>query len=821
MFLTSERFLKMKSQTKIVLGLTLGGLIGAGLAWAGPPSSAARITNDDFIRSDRFLRGTPETDILNGDIDFRWIDQGGAFYYRSQRADGTRYLLVESATGKKTPLFDHQVMASALSKALNAQVSANALPIDRLIRQGKESYEVVSGKKTLLCDLTAQTCSEGTPKQDPTETPSPDGRYTLFSRDYDIWLRDSRSGEERPLTQDGVRGWSYGLPPESSLNEVSYRRTGEKFGVAALWSPDGRRFLSYQLDEREVKEMALIQNVPEDGSFRPKVHTYHYELLGDEPSEASFFIYDVEKNARIPIDYRKLPSTTRVPLALSHMWWRADGQKLYLLDAPLTQPFMKLLEVEPATGAARLLVEEHAENTYFPNTIRIAPPNVRVLKNGDVIWFSERDGWGHLYLHDGRTGKVKHAITKGEWLVRDILRLDEREGYIYFSASGRESGEDLYNRHLYRIRLDGAGLKLLTPEPGDHDFPPVVSAEMANISSTAKNYFKNPPRLSPDGKYVIDHFSTVQAPGRWVLRRKDGSIVARLEEEDPSRLPPYTQPEPFVVKSADGSYDLYGVLNKPRNFDPDKKYAVVDNIYPGPQTTKAPKTFAGGGLGYNGSAIFGEAQALADLGFVAIRVDGRGGMTRSKAFRDLSYRHMEKAGMLEDHMAALRQLAKTRPWLDLDRVGMFGTSGGGFATAHALIDYPDFFKVGVSCAGNHDQRSYVRMWGETYHGPVESTDYAKVFTGRDVSRFKGKLLLVHGDMDDNVHPANTMRLVDALIKGNKQFDMLILPNVNHNIETNPYYERITQNYFLKHLMGAQLPSDSDIVLPGSARPDIH
>lgn len=784
-----------------------------------PQTPTTQITNEDFARSDRFLLGKPETDVLNSDIVFQWIGDGDTFFYRSQGSKGTQYVLVDSATGNKSPLFDHQVMARALATALETTVDAQALPIEHLTRIHQNTYNVISGDKTLLCDLTVGSCTEQQPEtEEPTATPSPDGKYTLFIHDYNLWLKHNENGDERALTTDGVRGWSYGRPPESSTKEITMRREGKQLPAAALWSPDGSRFISYRLDERHVPELALVQAIPEDGSFRPKLHTYHYDLVGEKPAQAKFFIYDVKSGARTELNYRALPSPLKVPLTMGHFWWSNNGSKLYMLDSPLSQPFMKLLEVNPKTGGVQLLLEESTDTTYFPSAFFIAPPSVKVLSNGDIVWFSERSDWGHLYLYDGTTGKLKNAITSGNWLVRDIQYIDEDTGYLYFSASGREPGEDIYYRHLYRVKLDGTGLELLTPEPGDHDFPAVNNPAVAAIDGTPATLLGTP-RISPNGKYVVDHFSTESTPGRWLLRRNDGSLIAKLEDEDPSPLPPFTPPERFVVKSADGKYKLYGMLSKPANFDPAKTYPVIDHIYPGPQSTKAPKVFASGGM--RGGAIFGDSQALADLGFVVIQVDGRGGTLRSKPFRDVSYRHMEKAGMLEDHISALRQLAKTRPWLDLDRVGIFGTSGGGFATGHALIDHPDVFKVGVASVGNHDQRSYLSVWGETYHGPANSTDYEKVFAGNNANRFKGKLLLAYGEMDDNVHPANTLRLADALIKANKQFDMLVMPNVNHGIAGTAYFRRITQNYFLKHLMGAQLPSESDIVLPGASQADAN
>lgn len=794
------------------IGVLSACLVVAAHAVAGAAAPVPQVRDEDFRRSDRFLLGTPDHDVLNAEIAFQWIGAGDSFHYRSQRRDGTRYLRVQSATGRAVALFDHEAMAAALSPALGTEARASDLPIEQVTLLGDDRYLVVSDGKRLHCDLHARTCAVQPKAQG--EMPSPDGRYSIIPRNYNLWLRDNRSGAERALTTDGVSGWSYGLQPESSGMEISNRRSGERGAVVALWAPDSRRFVSYRLDERPVPQLALVQALPEDGAFRPRLHLYHYDLVGDTPAQAELFVYDIDKDARTAVQYPPMPSTFLTPIALSRLWWSADSHKLHLVDAPFGQSYVKLLEIDAGSGSVRPVIEEHAANTYFPNAYFLGPPSIHVLSSGDVIWFSERTGWGHLYRYDGRSGKLKGAITQGEWLVRDILSVDERAGYIYFSASGREAGEDVYNRHLYRAKLDGSGLRLLTPERGDHDFPSRIAPEVASMNQLSELSMAAP-RISPNGKYVMDHFSSASAPGHWVLRRSDGSLIARLEDEDPSPLPPYTAPEPFVVRSADGQFDLYGVLSRPPDFDPGKRYPVIDYIYPGPQIIRAPKGFA---TGLMGGAILGDAQALADLGFVVIQVDGRGGPFRSKAFRDLSYGHMEQAGTLEDHVASLRQLARTRPWLDLDRVGIFGTSGGGFATVHALLDYPDFFKVGVASAGNYEQRSYLRLWGETYHGLPGIVDYDPVFAGRNAGNLKGKLLLAHGEMDDNVHPANLMRLVDRLIRSNKQFDMLMMPNVNHGIGTNPYFQRVRQLYFLKHLMGAQLPSESDLVLPQATVP---
>jgi dipeptidyl aminopeptidase/acylaminoacyl peptidase len=815
-------FIKIKNNIGLLLivGLITSGCISVKEQKASilPKANISpKITNQDFARADKFLFsiGTVPNEVLNADISYRWLDNGKELFYKFQEPSKTQYLKVNSATGQKTTLFDHEKMAKAISGVLKEEISADALPIDHLSRIDNNNYVVNVRNKNLDCDLVAIQCDTiPTPEAtDPTSNVSPDGNYTLFSRDYNLWLKENSTGEESAITSNGQRNWAYGKSPESSTSEITKRRYGVRLPVGALWSPKGKKFISYQLDERHLSELALVQALPEDGSFRPKLHTYLYDLVGDKPSLAKLFIYDVEQNTRIELNYSALPSTLSVPLIRDYIKWSKDGKQIYLLDAQMDNQLMKLIRVNPNSGKTQTLIEEKGNGVVLPNAQLSNPPNVRILDNGDIIWYSERSGWGHLYLYDGKTGELKNAITSGEWLVRDIIFVDEKSREIWVSGSGREKVEDIYFRKLYRAHLDGSKIELLTKEKGDHNLWPDLNPKLAAMMGIPPSLLK-PPIVSSSGDYFVDLVTYPDKEGNWKLRNRNGEQVVELASVDYSLLPPFEKPETFTVRSADNQYDLHGVLLKPINFDPKKKYPIIEYIYPGPQAAVVPKTLGGGFSIFGGNAL-GLNQSLAQLGFVVYMIDGRGTTFRSKNFLDYSYGRLETAGTLEDHVHGLKTLAKNRPWLDLERVGIYGSSGGGFATGHALLDFPDFYKVGVSSAGNHDLRSYIRLWGETYHGKPNEVDYEKVFSGNNAKNLKGKLLLAHGDMDDNVHPANTTRLVDALIKANKQFDMLIMPNVAHGILVEPYFQRITQNYFLKHLMGADLPSEVNLNLPGT------
>ena len=738
--------------------------------------------------------------IHNNDLQHRWIAGSDRLWYKRSFDGGHEFMVADPAAKSKRPAFDHQRMALALTRALGRTVRSDQLPIDALhYESARSAPAVVVAGKVWACDLDRLSCSGRTvPPPDPAASSAPGGRHAVFVKDHDLWSRDMASGQVRALSTDGDADRGYAILPESSTAEVTQRRSGKPMPPIGVHSPDGSKFLTYRLDQSKVKALQLLQNVPEDGSVRPIVHSYRYAFAGDTEATADYVIFDLATGRQIRIDHAPVPAVAEGPIGMHFASWSADGRKAYLIATDRNYRTFTLTEVDAQSGKTRLLRTETEATrvNYLLSHILPDPPLVKVMANGDFIWPSERSDFLHLYLYDGRTGALKNALTAGDWAVREIVRIDEAAGLVYFTAVGSEGVSNPYFRTLWRVRLDGTGLTRLTPEDADHLIAPApdttlpMPADPAAPGTEAAGF-------SPDGAYFVDSYSTPTQPTVTVVRDARGNRLLDLETAMlGSAIASYVVPEPFEVLAADGKTPIYGVLLKPSDFDPAKRYPVIDSIYPGPQVTRVPTRY-----------MADRAQSIAELGFIVIIVDGRGTPIRSKAFRSFSYGNMGAAGGLADHVAAVRQLAGTRPWLDANNAGIYGTSGGGFATVHAMFDYPDFYKVGVASAGNHDQRIYLSIWGENYHGPFDDKDYAAIASYNNAKNFKGKLLIAHGDMDDNVHPANTMHVVDQLIRNDKMFDMLIMPNVNHGISVNPYFTKRLWDYFVVNMRNEQPPAD--------------
>ncbi|HEU5424634.1 MAG TPA: DPP IV N-terminal domain-containing protein, partial [Nitrolancea sp.] len=636
------------------------------------------------------------------------------------------------------------------------------------------------------------------------EVLSPDKQWAALLRDGNLYVRDTAGGAERALTGDAEPFYDYATLPESRLSAVTDRATGKPLPPVVAWSPDSSRLFTYRLDQRQVEPIVLVQSVPPAGSHRPVAHPYRYPLPGDAAlATGELLILDLQGN-RVPLQTAPIHAGGRGIFETGYAWWGADGQHVYFVRAERGGQGVTLEAADASSGETRTLLEERGASTVFPQHVGMEITNVKVL-DGDAAftWFSAKSGWGHLYLHDAGSGEERNPITFGAWTVRDIVRVDETDRRIYFTAGGREPGRDPYYRHLYRARLDGSQLELLTPEDAEH-----------SVS------------FSPSGDYFVDTFSRIDQPPVTVLRAADGRLVAQLEEADVSALLArgWRFPERFSVKARDGVTDIYGSIIRPTTYDSSHRYPMLDAIYPGPQTIRTPKAFPAA------NTQFWQDQALAELGFIVVTIDGMGTPYRSKQFHDVAYgAAFGEAGGLTDHVVGIKQLAARDASMDLDRVGIYGHSGGGYASTRALLLFPEFYRAAVSSAGNHDQLGYNASWGERWIGPYDAERYATQDNITLADRLEGKLLLVHGELDDNVHPSLTLRLVDALIAAGKDFEMLIIPNTNHGFfdtrrgleaqekhlsQGHPYFVRKRWDHFVRSLLGAEPPAGYRITPPG-------
>lgn len=617
------------------------------------------------------------------------------------------------------------------------------------------------------------------PDTRPNEVASPDGKRAVFIRDHNLWVRELATNRETQLTRDGVKDYGY------ATNNAGWIRGDEP---VVLWSPDSKKVATFQHDGRRVGEMYLVST----NVGHPRLDAWKYPLPGDSAIfTIERVIVDVENAS---VTRLKLPPDAHRSSVCDHVTcdgdfedvqWSADARQLAFVSSSRDHKQAVLRIADVATGAVRDVLEERVATQYESG---FDANNWYVLfDSNEVIWFSERSDWAHLYLYDLRNGRLKQQITSGAWPVWQVLHVDERARTIYFVAGGREAGRDPYFGHLYRIGLDGRNLRLLTPENAHHTIT-----------------------FAPDRSYFIDSYSTPTTPPTSVLRDLNGQVLMTLERGDVSRLlaTGWTPPVPFTVKARDGKTDLYGLLHRPTNFDSTKSYPIINYIYPGPQ---------GGSVGSRSfSPARGDTRALAELGFIVVQLDGMGNPQRSKSFHDAYYGNMGD-NTLPDQVAGMQQLAQRHKWIDLNRAGIYGHSGGGFAAAGAILRYPDFFKVAVSQAGNHDNRNYEDDWGERYQGLLRGNNYEDQANQNHARNLKGKLLIAHGTVDDNVPPYNTLLLVDALIQHNKDFDLLLLPNRRHGFGNEPYMMRRRWDYFVKHLLGAEPPREFQIVLTPARR----
>lgn len=650
----------------------------------------------------------------------------------------------------------------------------------RVLTPTGSEYAVVNpadgSKKTAakLADLgVAAGTSGGRSGNNPFSVASPDGTKEAYIKDFNLWVKDLGSGKETQLTTDGVKDYGY------ATDNAGWKKSPR---AILVWSPDSKKIATFQQDERNVSDAYLVPV----GVGAQKLQAWKSALPGDKNVamiERVIIDTDGAKVTRLKTPADAHRSTLCDDISCDGGWddvyWADDSKTLAFVSTSRDHKKENLRVADAATGAVRDVLEEISPTQYESSPMGGGGANWRYMpETNEFIWFSEKSGWAHLYLYDLATGKLKNQITTGEFAVWHIEDVDEKNRAIFFTGGPMDKTRDPYFTHFYRVNFNGTGLTLLTPENANHDVT-----------------------LSPDSKYFVDNYATPDTPGTSVVRDMTGKVVANLEKTDISRLTAtgWKAPMRFTVKAHDGMTDLYGLMFKPTKMVPGKKYPVIDYIYPGPQ---------GGSIGSRSFfSSRGDGQALAELGFVVMQIDGMCNPLRSKAFHDSCYGNMAD-NTLEDQITGIKQLAAKYPFMDLDRVGIWGHSGGGFATAAAMFRYPDFFKVGISESGNHDNRNYEDDWGERYIGLVNGDNYDKQANQTYAKNLKGKLLLAHGTMDDNVPPSNTLLVVDALIKANKDFDLLLIPNARHGYGSASFYMmRRRWDYFVKNLLGATPPKE--------------
>ncbi len=748
-----------------------------------------------------------------------WFADNQRFWYRNDLRGGTKeFILVDAEAGKRTQAFDHAKLAAALSKADSIEYKPDLLPFDRIdFVEDNRAISFTVGKTAWKCDLSTYECTktqanptsrdeeerewgerergqapffadpqivcngeqelakngasplfrlescwpdgmalapdeneqqvalQRQPKQRMRDM-SPDGKWTASIKNFNVVLRDAE-GKEIALSQDGKEGLSYG----------NY-----------VWSPDSKILVAFRVEPGDRKDVYLIESSPKGGG-RAVLRTRQYDLPGDKFTTYQMVLFDVANQKTIS------PEVQKIDFGTPRLRWNKDGRSFTYSKTDRGHQRFRLIEVDSHTGKARNLIDEQTKTFIWSAHMEGFNFNAVTFleKSDEILHVSERDGWRHLYLVDAKEGKIKNPITKGPYVVRGVDRVDETKRQIWFHASGKNEGQDPYLIHFYRVDFDGTNLTALTEGDGNH-----------SIS------------YSPDSRYLIDTYGRVDlAPVNELRRVADGKLVCKLEDSDIADLKKtgWEAPEVFVAKGRDGITDIWGIIYRPKNFDPNKKYPVLEYIYAGPQGSFVPKQF-------NAARRF---RPLTDLGFVVVQMDGMGTANRSKAFHDVCWHDLKDAGF-PDRILWHQAAAKKYPWYDTSRVGIYGTSAGGQSSTGALLFHGDFYKAAVSACGCHDNRMDKASWNEQWMGYPVGPHYAASSNIDNARNLKGKLLLIVGELDTNVPPESTMRLVDALIKAGKDFDLVVMPGFNHS-DGGTYGNRRLQDFFVRHLQGIQPP----------------
>ncbi|MYE33998.1 MAG: prolyl oligopeptidase family serine peptidase [Gemmatimonadales bacterium] len=783
--------------------------------------------------------------VYSTSVDPQWIEGSESFWYEWETSDGSFYQIVDPVAGTKRQIFDNDRIAAELTRITRDPWDGQHLPI-RAIRfidantlqfevessQDEEEDETESEMEELdeeeeegerqrqrarkkvfhfEYDVNTRVLRELEDREAPDNHPSwasvsPDGQTVIFARDHNLHMmsgddyrqfleaRRGKSGdeadeaeegievEETQLTTDGEEHYSYAVFERGDTDIERKENADERKRVSISWARDSRRFSLIRRDRREVGNLWVIHMV---GNKRPELESYKYDMPGEETvSQPELLIYDLQDRNTVEVampeewkDHRLFTTSARQfrypdsEEPFRSLWLSPGSDELHFVRQSRDQHRVDVMVADAATGAARVLFEERL-NTY------VEFQRLELLESGDMLWWSERDGWAHLYRF-GPDGTLRNRLTEGPWSVRQVVGIDESAGVVYFQANAREEGEDPYYQHVYRVNLDGSGLTILNPGDFDHRV-----------------------EMGESNRFFVSNYSRVNTTPAAALHAANGRRIMDLETADFSKLEEagYGFPEPYTVKADDGVTDLYGVIYKPFDFDPEKTYPIVAYVYPGPQTEAVAKSFS--------TARY--ETALAQFGMIVITVGNRGGHpARSKWYHNYGYGNLRDYG-LADKKTAIEQLADRHDFIDIDRVGIYGHSGGGFMSTAAMLVYPDFFKVAVSSSGNHNNDVYNQNWSEKHHGVREVVDDSgnvtfeyEIERNSDLAaNLKGRLLLTTGDIDNNVHHAGTHRMAEALIRANKRFDYFVFPGQRHGYgDMSDYWFWLRAEYFVKHLLG--------------------
>jgi dipeptidyl aminopeptidase/acylaminoacyl peptidase len=777
----------------------------AGLVLTELPQAIGQTNESRTSRRNRSSRIEPG--VYKARIQPHWFADNTQFWYRNDLRDGAKeFILVDALHGIRAAAFDHEKLAAALSSAAGETFAPERLPFSE-ITFTNNAIQFEAANKTWRCDLTSYQCTPVTKElldsqsristnaesdsitsrrrqnsvassqsaqtqiENGTETDrgerrrgenrfqhSPDDKWSATIRNFNVFVRPEPEGEEIQLSMDGTETNHY---------------------AKLEWSPDSKSLIAWRVEPGEHKEVYLVQSSPAGGG-RAVLRKRPYAQAGDRFARWEINVFDLAGRKQIKPEVDRFEHEYETP----QVHWMRDPRRFAYPQEDRGHQRYRVIEVDCATGTTRNLVDEKTETfIWTAHTENLNVNRVNWLTNSDeMIYVSEMDGWRHFYLIDAKEGKIKNQITKGEWVVRGLDKIDEDARQIWFRAGGMNADQDPYFLHYYRINFDGTGLVALTEGNGNHTV-----------------------QFSPDRKFIIDTYSRVDlAPVNELRRVSDGKLISRLEDADITELKEsgWQAPEVFVAKGRDGKTDIWGIINRPKDFDPGKKYPILESIYNGPQGAYVPKSFSASR----------RSSAMTDAGFILVQCDAMGTAFRSKAFHDVCWHNLADAG-LPDRIAWIKAAAAKYPYMDITRVGIFGTSAGGQNAAGAVLFHPEFYKAAVANSGCHDNRLDKASWNEQWMGymppdKIWSKDpdnwYSKCSNIDNAAKLRGNLFLIVGELDDNVPPESTYRFVDALIKARKDFEMLVVPGANHGAGS-PITERRTLDFFKHHLMGIEPP----------------